>query len=135
MDQLVLHHAGEAEQGANATPGAGTANRSDIVGGEYAFQIVAVLAGADNGHHFEVPGDRDEREELVVPEAEDEALTSGMGGVHDFAVHFFDAKRRAYGLVDVDQQEGCESRGEMHIFLMGTGKMKNAFLLFAVFNA
>ena len=105
MDLLVLHHAGEAEQGANAAAGAGTSNSSDIVGGEYAFEIVAVLAGADYGYHLEVAGDRDEREEFIVPEAEDEAFPAGMGCVHSFTVHFFDAKRGADGLVEIDQQE------------------------------
>jgi hypothetical protein len=52
-----------------------------------------------------------------------------MGGVHSFAIHFFDAKRGADGLVEIDQQERGEGRGEMHIFLMSTGKLKKAFLL------
>jgi len=105
VDLLVLHHAGEAQKGAYAAASTGTAHGTDVLGGKYAFQIVAVLAGAYDGHYLELAGHRDEREELIVPEAEDEAFSLIMGGIHGFAVFFSDAERGADGLIEVDQEE------------------------------
>ena len=105
VDQLVLHHAGEAQKGAYTAASTGAAHGTYVLGGKYAFQVVAVLAGAYDSHHLELAGHRDEREEFIVPEAEDEAFSLGMGGVHGFSVFFSDAERGADGLIDVDQKE------------------------------
>ena len=105
VDLFVLHHAGEAQKSAHSAASTGTSHGTDVLGGKYAFQIVAVLAGAYDGHYLELAGHRDKREELIVPEAEDEAFSLGMGGIHGFAVFFSDAERGADGLIDVDQEE------------------------------
>lgn len=105
VDLLVLHHAGETQKSAYSAASTGTAHGTDVLGSKYAFQIVPVLAGAYDGHYLELAGHRDEREELIVPEAEDEAFSLDMGGIHGFAVFFSDAERGADGLIDVDQKE------------------------------
>lgn len=103
---LVFHQPGKTEKSAYTAARAGAAYGPYVLGGKDTFQHVAVFTGADDGNDTQMPCDGNEREQLVVPQAEDQAFPSGMYGVHFFPIFFLDAERCADRGVQVDEEKG-----------------------------